>query len=278
MLDGPAADVARPDATTLTCLEKWQQHVVMLGPEVPLTALNTNVMERDVFVTLDEKTLYFSRANPDPDVFVSTRTDTALPFGAPVMTELDTAADEGKISLTADGMLAALSTDFNTTTPDIELYTRTSSTSFTLDGPVAVAATAAGDYDPYITPDGLRLYWAPGGPNSTPQQIALASRPNVDTTFAFDHTLTELGTYVGDPAPSYDETVMLFTTQTDAGAIEYATRAAVTDPFTIVGLVPTINTPDTEGDAHLTRDACHVYFARYISAVTDWDLYVAPVL
>jgi hypothetical protein len=285
-VDGGAGDTApvadaQPtiDGRTLTCLEKWQQHVVTLGPETPLTGVNSNAMDRDVFVTLDETQLYFSHANPDADVFLATRASTAAPFGTAVMTTLSSADSEGKFSLTEDGMIAALSATELGGPFNVVLYQRDSATSFTRLGLVGVASNnGKNNYDAYLTPDAKRLYWAPVTPNMNDQQITLASRPSTAVVFAMDHVLTELGSPASDPAPSYDETVLLYSTQADNGSIHYATRPTASGAFTPVGLVPTINTvTGNEADPHLSKDACHVYFARF-SATTDWDLYVAPVL
>jgi len=267
------------DGHVTTCLEKWQQHTVQLGPELPLTTINTSTTDRDVFVTLDETQLYLSHANPDPDIVVATRAITTTTFGAPTLTTISSPDNEGKLSLTGDGMFAAISAlELPASQFNVVLYQRSSVTDFTRKGVIAVAATSDhNDYDPYITPDGLRLYWAPVTVGLNDQVITLASRPDLATTFSVDRVLTELGSPASDPAPSYDETVLLYSKQTDGGSIQYATRATASGPFTPVGPVPTINTAGNEADPHLSKDACHVYFARF-SPTTDWDLYVAPVL
>ena len=287
---GEANDVARhdaasdgetlPDGAPLTCMQKWQQHTVMLDAGVPLTAVNSTTMDRDPWLSLDEKTLYFAHFNvTDADVFVATRTDPTGSFGAPMATTLSSIFTESKLSLTADGVLAAVSEveslggSFN-----VVLYTRdaASTTSFTRQGIIGVASQSGNqDYDPYLTPDGLRLYWAPA---ATTQQIEVASRATTSSTFTVARTLDELGVLVGDPAPSFDETVLLYTTAEDGGAIAYATRTATAtaDHFVPAGKVPGINTAGNEADAHLSKDGCRVYFARY-SGSTDWDLFVATV-
>ena len=106
--DATAVDAQLGPDAPLTCLQKWQQHVVTLGPEVALTALNSGVKDRDVFVTLDETQVYFSRANPDDDVFLSTRSGSTMTLGMPVPTSLGSPDEEGKLSLTQDGTIAAL--------------------------------------------------------------------------------------------------------------------------------------------------------------------------
>jgi hypothetical protein len=88
--------------------------------------------------------------------------------------------------------------------------------------------------------------------------------------------LSELGS-AGDPAPSFDETVMLYSQN---GVLDYATRLDTTMQFTPVGAVPGTHGSDpgaTEGDAHLSKDACHLYFGRATTAA-DWDLFEATVL
>lgn len=268
------------DGRALSCLEKWQQHVVVLGPGVPIGGVNTSATERDPFVSLDETQLYLSRTNPDPDVFVATRTSAASAFGTPAMTTLDTQFNEGKVSLTEDGQFATVSETESSGGPfNIVLYARTDATTFVRQGLVlAAASNGKNNFDPYITPDAKRLYWAPVTINANDQHIELASRPSTAVTFATDRVLTELGSPASDPAVSYDETVILYSMQTDGGSIHYATRATASGPFTPAGLVPTINTiAGNEADPHLSKDACRLYYAQF-STATDWDLFVAPVL
>ena len=103
--------------------------------------------------------------------------------------------------------------------------------------------------------------------------MCLSSLPEMPTTTS-RHAITD----VADPTLSPDELVILFSSNRSGGGdIYYATRAAPTDAFGTVDKVPTINTPDQDGDPHLSADGCHIYFASNTNSgvIADYNLFVA---
>jgi len=56
--------------------------------------------------------------------------------------------------------------------------------------------------------------------------------------------------------------------------IWYATRPTKSSPFTAPQPVPVINSPNDEGEPHVTADGCGIYFTRP-TAGSGTDIYYA---
>lgn len=285
-IDTPTVDAASDDASVIdgaimidggvtpgTCEDKWKSGSVALSNPVKLAGASG----RDPFATPDETQLFW---NAGGVAYTASLTGTTIGAPSPLQLYADSnmtqllAGSVSKVSLISGNKVAAISqvtTDF-----DVALFERstTSTTKFFRDGPIGVASSLSQDYDPEITPDGLTLVWAPAG--TTQQQIHIATRATTNDTFGNDMTIDSLGNPSAnhaDPTLNRDKTILLYSTATSV--INYAILDPGTKKYVDKGPVPNLHV-STEGDPHLSPDACHVYFGR--AGATDFDFYFSQVL
>jgi Tol biopolymer transport system component len=145
-------------------------------------------------------------------------------------------------------------------------------------------ATANSELDPFITADGLSLYYSPTS-NSGPQRIVVAKRANIAAAFAImtDVASVNDGGLSGnfDPVVFANERVIVFasTRSSNGGSaadnIWYATRPNATAAFDTPTLVPGVNSDFDDGDPHVSADGCRIYFSRRVGGGVDWELYTA---
>ena len=139
-------------------------------------------------------------------------------------------------------------------------------------------------FDPHISTDDLRLYYAPAGAG---QQLVVATRPGPDQPFAAPSAapfvnVDDPDRGEADPTLPAHELVLIYTR---SGAIEsggselwFAARATIDAPFGPPQPVPGVNSPAHEASAHLSRDGCELFFAR--STMQDegaWDIYRSEI-
>jgi hypothetical protein len=235
-------------------------------------------------VSDDETTLYFSAPSTtnDLDIWVSTRATTGDAFDGNVTglaLSIDGAEDESKMSTTADGLTAVFArTPALGGTGDLLIVSRASGSTPDAFGAPSASKLAKVDNpgeqsDPWISAMGERIYYADG----VPQAIVVSARGG-DGKYSSPQsvgTMVNDGTGNADPTLSPDELVLVFSSnRTGNGDLYYATRASGSDDFGApVALPSSINTTGSEGDPHLTKDGCHLYFAaRPIGG--DYDLFV----
>jgi hypothetical protein len=144
--------------------------------------------------------------------------------------------------------------------------------------PVAgVSSPTAYEATMRLSVDELRGYlWN----NDSGVNLAFATRPDASAPFAVS-PLAELNTAQYnefEPTVSDDERVLVFMSNRPAGSagnnLFLAQRAGATGPWSLVGLIPAVDTDQDESQPYLTRDA--LYFASNRDG--DTDLYRAPRL
>lgn len=144
------------------------------GTAAVVTELVTKAQEGTAFLLFDDRTLYFSSERGGGvggrDIWVATRPTPTSPFGTLVdVTELDSTSWEHLPSFTGDGLVVFFSSDRTAAMWDIFTASRPN-TSTPFSTPVTVAEVSqppTTDTGPFITPDGLTLYFvtnvAPSG-------------------------------------------------------------------------------------------------------------------
>jgi hypothetical protein len=292
MLD---ANVDAPDGSVaLTCLDRWRAHSVAFdaGTLIPGVSV-VGAADRDPFLSSDELTLYFDSdrgVSGSPALqWTATRTSLAATFTTPVKLAgaIDGMPEESKLVTTGDGLDAILSSDRGITTFELWEATRTQTTmAFAAPNQTHLAMVnqaMMNNFDPWMSPDGLHLYFSPAIPAGH-QAIDLATRGSLAASFGAPVELTELDTAFGegDPALTSDELVILFTSQQTGTKgmtdLWYATRAAIDEPFGAPVQLLDLDTVANEGDAQLSPDACRLYFASDRDETTyDYDLYMATM-
>jgi hypothetical protein len=276
---------ARRDGALGDCWDAWRTGPLRLSSPRLLIELSSPMLEGDPWLSPDALTLYFGRANPmTGDFFAVVRPDRDSPFGAPAaITELNTAADETKLSMTADGLIVVWSSD-RMGSQGWDLWEATRGASNQPFGTATQTRLAQlndnlEQFDPHISMDGLRLYYAPlSGPN---QFIELSTRATTTDSFSAPLAVTDLGTNRnGDPALSPDELVIVYSarqTATDPLTLWYAARTSSAVPFSNPRRLPDINDGTLhDQDPALSFDGCELFF-RSRRAGDESELYVSAV-
>jgi hypothetical protein len=288
MVDVPGIDTP-PDAAR-DCLASWETGPLSLSAPALISELSGGTYDRDVFVTPDELTLYWSSQRGSdvvPHIYRATRTHWANPWGSITMaTDLDSASTDGKVSMTSDGKDAVLASDRAghvgiTANYDIWELTR-SNPQGTFGTPSETLLKPAVDslsdqLDPALTWDGLTLYWADS--TSGHQQVIVASRSSRTSAFGSTSIAVDNLMGVADPAVSRDGLVLLFTqnTTTNGSDVFYATRGTTGGVFGSPIALTDIDTGSEEGDAFLSYDACDVFFSSTQQSSGVYQLFVSHV-
>jgi Tol biopolymer transport system component len=287
-LDG---DLDSPIDAPATCTDRWRAGTIRFGTPVPIDEVNSSDYDRDPFLSLDERTIWFSSGRSggtNGTVYIAKRLSPTGVFGTVMIDEdFDSPDDDTKLSMTEDGLYAVVgSKRSGSAGVDVWAAQRASiNDNWPVPSNASMTTVNSGsdDHDPTVSADGLRLYLAPveGG-----QHLAVSTRADRTATFGTPATITELvsGNGEADPSPTSDERVLLFSSNRpgaagdpDAPNVWYATRPGSTGTFDAPILVPDINTDAAEGDPHLSSDGCRIYFARQVSGAS-YDIFVATAL
>lgn len=287
-VDAPDSAVDAPvDAPAVTCLPQWQSGTVSVTSVTALTTVNSTSYERDPTISADELTLWFSSGRPGSqggDVWVATRADRNLPFGVPVLAaELNSAGAETRVSFTTNRLIAAIGSNRAGGEGGVDVWITTRATAAdawaTPDRTGLDMVNDTNDqHDPFLSGDGLRLYYAPtnGG-----QHIVVSSRATVSGNFGAPVTLINSGVGDADPTLSPDERVMVYASNAPAnvgGELWYVTRASSSGTFGTPAQLTGVSTTSSEGDPSLSADGCHLYFSSTRpGGLGDYDLYVAEI-
>lgn len=295
---GPDGGVDGGSTGQTGCFQRWFDGApsLALSPPTQLTALAGTGDDRDPWISADGRRLYFSR-NPGQqggrDIYLATRASTAVDFTTvSAVVNLDTSDDESRAALSGDEKLVVFSGD-HTSTGNFQLFasrrgdpTRSFPSPSNPDQALVASINTSGDnyFDPFLSTDGLRLYFAPLLAGS-PQQIRLATRTALDKNFGASAPVAALnsGSADADPALSLDERVIVFSSLRPAGAglgatnLWYSTRPSATADFAAPKLIPSVNSDQSDGDPVLSADGCELYFASR-RAGSEFHLFRARVM
>ncbi len=297
--DGPAGDGGPPDTgdappdsfvgpPPTPCVTRWLTDDLDFANPAFLRQggdnLATTADERDPFLSSTELELYYTKAGSggDLDVIVATRSSLASPFGSLGSTSTslsDSNLGDGKVTMTADDLTAIVSSLRAEGEGNFDFWQATRTAAGTQAFPTLTQTFLAEvndndqQQDPYLSGDGLRLYYAA----SSPQKLVVASRVAQLASFGapVDIPVINDGDGSADPTLSGDERVILFTSSRAGGDgltdLWYATRDERDQPFGTPVNVPQVNGSDDDGDAHLSADGCRLYFAS-TRGVGDYDV------
>jgi len=290
---GPLPDTPDPplvDAPAVPCLQRWLANTVAFGAPSQLTELGSSAVERDPFVTPDEKAIYFSTnrsGTQDFDIFTATRGSLSARFDAPQRDgDVSSSALDSRFTMSGDGLIGLVASTRTGSGAeggsDLWISERGSTsapfTSFDRSAGLANIDTSGDELDPELSADGLRIYLAI---ESSPQRLAVASRSALSSNFGNAQQIDELQSGAGDADPtlSPDELIIVYSSRRAGGGsnvdLWYATREDKTDPFSTPRRVPDVNGSAADGDPALSPDGCRLYFASDRSG--DYELYVSSM-
>jgi Tol biopolymer transport system component len=273
----------------------WLGSFTLSTPK-PLTALNTSQHEMEPAPTADGLTLHFARgaATSEYDVYRATRASRTAAFGgATPLSAINTDQHESRLFVTADGVTAYLSAARSSGVggADIWLIRRAGGKPAAAFDPGTMVNlplnSAANDWDPFVSADGLRLYYCvsthAGGPGGN--ELLVAARSSTSALFSSPKLLSEINTArnEGNPSLTADGLVLVFNSTQPGGAgltdIYYATRASVDEPFSSIRLVPVVNSTDREGEPFVSADGRELFFSSdRPGGAGQMDLYHARVI
>lgn len=203
------------------------------------------------------------------DIWIATRADACAPFGPATPTTLNTGDREAGASLSSDGLELFYSTNpMRGANADIYVVRRTAP-----DGPfltpqpvAAVNDRGAWDEDPFVSADGLRLYFSSNRTGG--MGLYVAERASREAPFGAAVLLEgAVNTTAGDRFPTLteDELTMYFSSDRPGGAGGYdiwvARRPTRSEPFgEPQNLGPIVNTPEDDVYPFLSRDGTTLYF------------------
>jgi hypothetical protein len=267
-----------PDAATRVC--SHDQPFVSFGP-VP--GVNTTGEEQNAWLSHDELTLVFSRAQDSTggDLFFAHRADIGDDFSAPVaIEELNSGSDEYRPSLSDDGLTIYFDRRDITAAFTIMTAVRTSPTgAFGEPAEVAVVNGPASDFEPFVTADGMYF-------SSTRAGLAdLYFAPRAGAGFGTPVALTDVNSEVPEEVPvaSRDGRALYFAaadravgggmTKGHSTDVWIATRSAPGATFGSPAPIAELVTSDGEHPTWISDDNCRLYYITWRS--NSRDLWVA---
>lgn len=277
-----------------TCVLGWLNHTIGFDTPVALTPVNTTSYDRDPFVSSDELTIWVSSGNENSlgggDVFKATRANRSQPFGTPVRDPdfNTTNGAESKMSMTQSRLYTVVASDVPGGAGGSDIYHSSRASTSAPWGALSRAqtmnlATGSSELDPFVTSDGLSLYYSP---SIGPQRIMVAKRTAVGDPFVSPEAVTAVNDGLAssnfDPMLFANDRVIVFassraTSGAEPGAdnIWYATRANVNAAWNPPILLPGVGSDFDDGDPHVSPDGCTIYFARDVGGGVAWEIYTA---
>ncbi|TMQ06130.1 MAG: hypothetical protein E6J91_38695 [Deltaproteobacteria bacterium] len=266
--DGPGSQVA-------DCWSRWLDGPLAIDASSvqELTELALpNVDDRNPWISDNGRHLYFSRNQGQSDVYLATRGSSTGAFSsANPVAGMNSGQADSRAWLTPDELTAALASDRN---GSLQIYLAGRSAEGdpfgTPDRGHLTAVNSVGNlrFDPYLSPDGLRLYFAADSGPSNKLQIRIATRMGATADFGTSAVVPGTGgssSNMADPALYQNERLLLFSAFPSAmgatGDLWYATRADIADSFGTPVRIPSVNSGSNDFDPVLSADGCELYFA-----------------
>ena len=276
---GMDAGASDGSAAADTCWSHWMDGTVAIVPDsakeiTELTATGTN---RNPWISSDGRTMYFTRDLADTnhtDTYMATRTTPTGVFdGGTRVQNVSTADDETRVWLTSDQLTIAISTNHSAGQLEIHMDVR-GAVGGTFGTPTtthlnAVNSPGSERIDPWLSDDGLHLYWA-ADTNGGKLQIRMSTRGSTNDDFGMPSVVggfpTGGPTNFADPTLYQNEQLILFSTAPQGnspgtGDLWYARRANATADFEPMTKIPVDTDTEAEFDPALSADGCDLYYA-----------------
>jgi len=241
----------------------------MLGPfGTPTRVSWTTNNDDDPSFTADLRELFFNRPGPGGmnDIWLSTRSGPAVPWGPPVhVPELsDSAAEESAPRVTRDGLSFFVSRAVAGRGFDILVANRSSRTApWSPLAPVADLNSTQDERCVALYGGGTGVILHSNRPSGGVDDLFEFRRPTPAAPWGPGVALDELNTVVDDAQPwvTIDGLHVYFTTARDGGRDIYsASRPDLGTPFGAITSVTDLNNPDRDSDLVMSDDGRYVIF------------------
>lgn len=247
---------------------------------------NVNTPDSDTWgwQTPDQRTLYFSRyvaPYTDGNLHVATREDASASFGdiAPLET-VNTVLNERRPIVTGDGLTLLAEASGNQA--DIRAATRASNNDAfsALTSFANINDDTRNDFNPWISPDGLVLYFTSDRTGNNSIHKALRASANAD--FADAVLVAEIDSPLGDymGALSADGLELVFGSRRDTGGengdLFHAVRSTPTAAFGAPQKLAELSDPVADEYATwLSADRCELLFTSNRPGIGAYDIWIA---
>jgi Tol biopolymer transport system component len=262
--DAPLASDAgeAPDVVDGSC---WTRR---FGVPVQVPELNSDALELSVRLSPDERTAFLA-SNRDGgvggvDLYISTRRTRSEPFGALSPLPFNTPSDDTHPSLSFDGLSLYFVSARGTTSSDIYVGVRATST--LPFGPATLVTALSGPFEdsfPYAAPTG-GMYFASNRDGDMKPFFAERAGASFAPPAPVENVHVP-GTISNLPVVSADGLWLYFaSSRAGAGAqgeldIWVAQRASLTAPFGAPVNVAELNTPSSDRPSWMSTDGCRMY-------------------
>jgi hypothetical protein len=251
-------------------------------------ALAINSAQADTFFRIadDELSAYFSSGRADSDVrtriFRTARASAAASFGTPVeVSGLGASPGQGwrAPSITSDGLSLFVDSENPTGGPwitDLFAATRTStSAAFGAATLVSSVNTDREDAHPFVTPDGLSLYFSSNRNGVNAMDVFVAKRASTGAAFGAAQSVAGVSSTENEyePVLTPDELTIFFSRGLSTYDIYMATRSSKSAAFGTPSPVAAVNSSAFERPDSVSADGCVLYFSSTRNG--QWDVFVA---
>lgn len=282
--DAPPGDAPPSDALAAPC-----DLARPFGAPVLVAGVNTTLDESQAAMSADELTIYIASTRTGGpgknDMYSATRATKTANFGAlTLMAGVNSAGNDGSVTVTRDGLAMYIASD-RATTATYDLYVATRATVTAAFGtPTLIAGlstTTTLDGSPYINGDGTVLYF--DSDRGGTRDIFRTSRPSANGAFGAPVLVGELNLPAADdkyPVVSSDELSVYFGSDRPGSAgfdIWEAHRTTTTNGFGAPTLSANLNSTATDLPVWISSDGCRLLLSsdRTTGAVGGRDLYLA---
>jgi hypothetical protein len=252
-------------------------HTGAWGTPAPIAATVTTSEEADPSVSTDELELFFDSNRTGGQaraIWRAERPTRADPFTVVgLVAAVDSASDDTDAEISPDGRTLYFRSN-RSGSNSIYVATRASLTDpFVLDGLLPFTDSASTVRSgPAVTGDDLTMFFT-----RNDLQVAMASRPDVSSTFAFERELAEVNvpSSDGNPTITADGLELFFDSyRTGPAAIFTASRASTADAFSAPQELPElVGSGSAAGTPEISSDGRTLYY--FVSVGGQLDLYTS---
>ncbi len=244
----------------------------------------TDSFELNPFLAADGNTLYYSRLADGnlASILEATRSHKDAPFGPPTLAPhfALSGVSQATIFLSKDGRQAYFSSKRSSPSSSAnpredyqiwQAYRPNPEQSFGEPSLLRFPDFVEGSHenDPFLSRDGLRLYFNTSEGDVGKQDIVMLERPSLSEPYGAKIYLKNINSATNEDGPtlSADERVIIFSSEKDGGdrvaSLYYATRHSLDEDFSVPKPISDLNTKYSEsGGPALSWDGCELFFPR----------------